>query len=367
MKKFSRKYSLDYILECLESLKDLKALVVGEAIIDEYQFGSTIGKSAKEPIIALQYIKKELYPGGSLAVANHLAGFCKEVGLFAMLGEKDSQERFIRRNLKKNIKPMFFYKKDSPTIVKRRFLEDVTFRKLLEFYVIDESELSKEQTDQQIKKLKPLLSKYDLVVCSDFGHGMLNQKSRDLLTKKAKFLSVNTQANAGNFGYHTISFYPKADFLCLDEREIRLECKTKDGELEEVAKSIFEKVRSNYMIVTHGPNGSIGYKNKKSHTAFLEFPSLARHESKLSRGLTRKYKSQIEVCKVPSFAIKDIDKVGAGDAFFAISSPLIYNKVPLELVCFIGNAVGALAIDIIGNKESITKKDLVSFIENILT
>lgn len=339
LRSFSRKYSFEYIVGCLENLKDLKVLVVGEAIIDEYQFGSVIGKSAKEPMIALKYLKRELYPGGSLAIANHLAGFCKEVGLLAMLGEKDSQERFIRQNLRKNIKPMFFYKKDSPTIIKRRFLEDTTFRKLLEFYVINDSELSKEQTEKLVEKLKPLLSKYDLVICADFGHGMLNQESRDLLIKKAKFLSVNTQVNAGNFGYHTISSYPKADYLCLDEREIRLECRTKNGELSEVAKGIFEKIRSNYMIVTYGPNGSIGYKNK----------------------------SNLEVCKVPSFAIKDIDKVGAGDAFFAISSPLIYNKVPLEPVCFIGNAVGALAIDIIGNKESITKKSLTDFIKNTLS
>ena len=338
LKSFSKKYPLGYILECLENLKNLKVLVIGEAIIDEYQFGQVLGKSAKEPIIALKHIKNELYPGGSLAVANHLAGFCKEVGLLAMLGEKNSQENFIRKNLKKNIKPVFFYKKDSPTIVKRRFLEDVTFRKLLEFYVIEDSELNKEQTEKLIKKLKPLISRYDLVVCTDFGHGMLNQKSRELLTKKAKFLSVNTQANAGNFGYHTVSFYSKADFLCLDEREIRLDRRIKNGELAEVAKGIFEKVRSKYMIVTHGPNGSIGYRHK----------------------------SKIEVCKVPSLAVKDIDKVGAGDAFFAISSPLIYKKVPLEAVCFIGNAVGALAIDIIGNKESVTKKDLTGFIKSIL-
>ena len=206
LRDFSEKYPLDYILERLDDLKNLKVLVVGEAIIDEYQFGQVLGKSAKEPIIALKYLKKESYLGGSLAVANHLAGFCKEVGLFAMLGEKDSQERFIRQNLRENIEPTFFYKKGSPTIVKRRFLEDITFRKLLEFYVIDDSELNKEQTDESIKKLKPLLSKYDLVICTDFGHGMFNQKSRDLLVKKAKFLSVNTQANAGNFGYHIVSF-----------------------------------------------------------------------------------------------------------------------------------------------------------------
>ena len=65
-------------------------------------------------------------------------------------------------------------------------------------------------------------------------------------------------------------------------------------------------------------------------------------------------------------ANKDIDRVGAGDAFFAITSALIYNGVPLEASCFIGNLVGALAINIIGNKESIEKKNLVDFIKNTL-
>ena len=336
--KFYQKYSLDYILECLENLKDLKVLVVGEAIIDDYQFGSVIGKSAKEPIIALKYLKGELYPGGSLAIVNHLADFCKEVGLFAMLGEKDSYEFFIRKNLRGNIKPIFLYKKNSPTIVKRRFLENGTFRKLLEFYVIDESDLSKEETKEMMKKLKSLLPRYDLVICADFGHGMFNQESRNFLIDKSKFLSVNTQVNAGNFGYHTISSYPKANYLCLDEREIRLECRTKNGELEEVAKDIFKKINCAHLIVTHGPNGCIGYKNK----------------------------NKMEIFKVPSFAIKETDSTGAGDAFFAITAPLLFNNVPIEAVGFIGNAVGALAINILGNKKSITKKDLSGFIKNSL-
>ena len=339
LRKFSRKYSLAYILESLENLKSLKVLVIGEAIIDDYQFGATIGKSAKSPIIALKHTRGESYLGGSLAIANHLAGFSKEVGLLAMLGEKKSHESFIRRHLKKNVKPVFIYKKNSPTIVKRRFLEDATFHKLLEFYEIDSSDLDKGQTREIVKKLKPLLSKYDLVVCADFGHGMLNNESRDFLTKKAKFLSVNTQANAENFGYHTVSSYSKANFLCLDEREIRLEYQAKNGELGEVARGVLNRVKANCMIVTRGPSGSVGYQNK----------------------------GQKEICMVPSMGTRNIDSVGAGDAFFAITSALIYNGVPLEAVCFIGNMVGALAINIVGNKESVTKKDLINFIENTLS
>lgn len=339
LEKFSRKYSLSSILESLENLSSLKVLVIGEAIIDDYQFGTTIGKSAKSPIIALRHTRGESYPGGSLAIANHLAGFCKEVGLLAMLGEQKSYAGFIKSHLKINVKPTFIYKKDSPTIVKRRFLEDGTFHKLLEFYDINSSELNTEQTRSLIKKLKLLMKKYDLVVCADFGHGMLNKTSREILTKNAKFLSVNTQANAENFGYHTVSAYSKANLLCLDERELRLEYQTKHGELLDIAKGVLNRVRADYMIITHGSKGSIGFKNRRDK----------------------------EIYTVPSMAVRDIDSVGAGDAFFAITSALIYNDVPLEVACFVGNTVGALAINIIGNKESVTKKDLTTLIKNILS
>ncbi|OGI78945.1 hypothetical protein A3F19_02790 [Candidatus Nomurabacteria bacterium RIFCSPHIGHO2_12_FULL_37_29] len=338
LKQFSGKYSLDYVLKSIEGLSSLKALVIGEAIIDDYHFGNILGKSAKEPIIALRYAREESYLGGALAIANHLAGFCQEVGLLAMLGEKDSQEKFVRRHLKKNIKPAFVYKEHSPTIVKRRFLEDSTFRKLLELYFINSNNLNDRQTKALIKKLKPLLSRYDLVICADFGHGMFNSYSRDFVSKKAKFLSVNAQANAENFGYHTISSYPRADLLCLDEREIRLEHQDKSGDIDDVAKGVFNKIKANYMIVTRGASGSVGYQGNGRRKIF----------------------------RVPSLATKDIDRVGAGDAFFAITSALIYNNVPLEAVCFIGNMVGAIAVSIIGNKKSVTKKDLVDFIKNTL-
>jgi len=336
--KFSKKHPLNYILDSIENMASLKVLVVGEAIIDNYQFGSVLGKSAKEPILALRSTRSESYLGGSLAVANHLANFCKEVGLLAMLGEKDSHESFIRKGLKKNIKPTFVYKKSSPTIVKKRFLEDDTFRKIFELYTIDNDDFSKDETKRLLKKLKPLLNKYDLVICTDFGHGMLTEESRNFLIRKAKFLSVNTQANAGNFGYHTISDYPKADLVCLDEREIRLECRSKNGDFEGLAKSILDRIKTNYMVVTRGSGGSIGWENKNRRT----------------------------VHKVPSLSTKDIDRVGAGDAFFAIVSALIYGGTPLDVACFIGNMVGGLAIGVIGNKKSITKKDLMSFIKEVL-
>ena len=56
-------------------MKDLKILVVGDIIIDEYVFCSVQGLTSKDRTFSARYQKEERYLGGSLAVAKHLANF----------------------------------------------------------------------------------------------------------------------------------------------------------------------------------------------------------------------------------------------------------------------------------------------------
>ena len=72
------------------------------------------------------------------------------------------------------------------------------------------------------------------------------------------------------------------------------------------------------------------------------------------------------VCRTPILSTKVIDTVGAGDAFFAFTAPCFAKGLPLDLVSFIGNSVGALAVQIIGNKKPVEKYELLEFIHSIL-
>ena len=73
-----------------------------------------------------------------------------------------------------------------------------------------------------------------------------------------------------------------------------------------------------------------------------------------------------EVNVTPIFSSKVIDTIGAGDAFFSFTAPCFAKDMPLDLVSFIGNAVGALAVQIVGNKQSVEKYELLEFIHAIL-
>ena len=67
---FRSRYKLDDVLQVLDKMSSLNVLVVGDTILDEYQYCSAIGKSSKDPVLALKYHSHDLFAGGVLAVAN---------------------------------------------------------------------------------------------------------------------------------------------------------------------------------------------------------------------------------------------------------------------------------------------------------
>jgi len=332
---FSKRYSANDLFEYIEQIKDLKILVIGEAIIDEYQYGTSIGKSNKASILALKYRYAEKFAGGSLAIANQVAQFCDNVDLFTVLGEKETQQEFIEKKLDKKIRSMFHYKKNSPTIVKRRFIELDPLSKLLEFYVFDDTKLDKTQSKEVIDHLNLIIQDYDVVIVSDFGHGMFTYEIINLISNKSKFVGINTQTNAGNTGYNTISKYPKADYICIDEPEVRLDAQDKEQALEEIINKLSEKLDCNHISITKGRRGCLTYANG-------------------------------EFYPIPVLSGKVVDSMGAGDAFLSISTPLVSIGTPMDIVGFIGNAIGAMAVAIIGNREPIDKSSLSKYIKTIM-
>lgn len=333
----SARHQAGEILEYLRNAQSLKVLVVGEAIVDEYQYCTAIGKSSKEPTLAVKELYTEKFAGGILAIANHVAGFCDHVGLLTFLGETNTQEEFITKKLNPKIESMFLYRKDSPTIVKKRLIEHYFFTKMLEVYSINDSELDEADNKVLCSKLEEILSRYDLVIVADFGHGMMSPEAVEIVASKAQFLAVNAQANAGNMGFNVISKYPRADYIAMADKELRLESRTHHGDFREMIKDVSEKLSCDRVVVTRGTNGSLCYSRDEG---FFDIPALA-HRSV-------------------------VDRVGAGDAFLSVSSLCAVQKAPMEVIGFVGNVVGAWAVGTICNECPADRTTIFRQIETLL-
>ncbi|QPJ65292.1 MAG: adenylyltransferase/cytidyltransferase family protein [Candidatus Nitrohelix vancouverensis] len=337
IERFKTKYSFQDIVDNLNSLQPLKVMLLGDGIIDEYHYCEPLGKAGKANLVVNKYLDHEVFAGGAFAIANHLAGICDEVHLVCLLGESDSREDFVRQNLKPQISPKFFFRDDAPTIVKKRYVHSYLNQKLFEINFINDSAINGALEKNITDHISAVIADYDLVMVSDFGHGFINNKIYETVKQSGKLLGINTQTNAANAGYNLITKYGGPDFVCLDEPEIRLAAQQKYKAIEGIAKQIRQEIDASFLITTLGKKGSIGIDSNN------------------------------EVNRTPIFSTKVIDTIGAGDAFFSFTAPCFAKGMPLDFVSFIGNAVGALAVQIVGNKKPVEKHELLEFIHSLLS
>lgn len=333
---FSRRHPASEVLDYVQKAKGLRVLLVGEPIIDEYVYCEAIGKSSKEPTMVVKRLSEEKFAGGILAAANHVSSFCDEVGVITQLGTENSHEAFIESKLRHNIKRIFLHRKNSPTIVKRRLVENYFFLKLMEVYEINDAALAPEDDDAVCQALMEHVPKYDLVIVIDFGHSMLSERARKILRERAKFLVVNAQCNAGNLGHHALSKYPGVDYMTATETEVRIESRDRHGDVKALTQEVYDKLGCKRLVVTRGKNGCLCCDPQEG------------------------------LIQIPAVAGKVVDRIGAGDAFLSVSALLAAQGAPMDVVGFAGNAAGALAVATVGNREPIDRVAYFKQIESLL-
>jgi bifunctional ADP-heptose synthase (sugar kinase/adenylyltransferase) len=335
LSQFSARFSGREVMEYLDKARGMRVLFLGEAIIDEYQYCETIGKSGKEPVLAVRHLSIEQFAGGIMATANHAAAFCDRVGIVTLLGTQESHERFIREKLDPKVDATFIYVPGAPTIVKRRLVETYPFQKLFEIYTM-EPEVPEAVSKALYARLQGILPGYDAVVVTDYGHGMMTPQIVDLLCDQKRFLAINTQTNAANQGFNTVSKYRRADFICVSEKELRLEARSRSKDLRLIIAEIAEKLSCERMLITRGQQGCVCYRRGEGF------------------------------CEIPSFTNRIVDRVGAGDALLAVSSLCAAQDAPIEVIGFIGNMVGAQAVEIVGNRSAVNSATVLGQIESFL-
>ncbi len=316
----------------IEKLRKLKVMIIGETIIDEYNFCEVLGKSGKEPYLAIKPKKIETYLGGAAAIANHISDFVRNINLVTHIGTKNEYKDFIKSKLKQNIKTNLFKKYNSPTIVKKRYLDHISGNKLIGVYTLnDDIDQNKKNSSLQ-RYIKKNINNYDLIIVSDYGHGFITDSVISAISNTKKFVSLNAQVNAANVGYHTIKKYKNINLAIINENELRHEMRNKNEDLKKLAKRLMTKINTKKLIVTRGRNGALMFQNNK-------------------------------VTHCPAFANQVIDKVGAGDTMLSLLSLCIKEKMEPEIALLIGSFAGAFSVESVGNSTFINKKEFIRHLE----
>lgn len=340
-KQLSQKYNIDLVKEYVDSFSNMKILVLGDIIIDQYIFCDVQGLMSKDRALSTKYKTEELYPGGALAIARHLANFSDSVTVCGIIGNEANIHTHMLNELSGKVYLDLCFEPSIKTVVKSRFLQRHSVReqydKLFSInYLPTYEELNKMDRTILYNKLNSTIEQYDAVIVCDYGHGLIDEKVMEIVQKKAKFIALNCQTNSSNYGNNLITKYNRAESFVVDERELRLAYSAPHEDLIVLLKKLKNHLHSKQGWVTVGADGAIGIDENDN------------------------------IVKIPALTLTVSDTIGAGDAFYSLASLSAVKEVPVEIGTLLGNVAGAMKVHSIGNSKAIDKVSLLKFVSTVL-
>lgn len=330
IKFIKKKYTFSSIINILEKAKKKKLIIIGDPIVDNYRYVSTIGTSSKAPSIAALDEYSEIYKGGSIAVAEMLKalGFSVELITYTSLKNK------LANKISKNIKVHNCFKHNKFPIIERIVDNGRGYAKLFQSYNTNDVNLSVKQEKKVLDILKKVVSSNDKLLVIDFGFNFLTKKIVKGIDSAKFNYSLNCHINSLNLTTNHFNKYNNFKFVTFNKREFETNFRDQDNFNDKI-KEANKKIKKPF-AVTLGKSGSLFFSNKKKNY----FPAIEK---------------------------TIVDPVGCGDAFFSISS-VIYNssKDPI-LSNFLGNVYAALHGMIVCNKEFTDNQKFCNTIKTILS
>jgi len=319
--------------EAVDSFSDLKVLVVGDIIFDRYSYVKVQGLTSKNRILSTRFHSEETQPGGSLAVYRHIRQFTEHVDILGLVGTQPWVDETLRLYIPQDNDRIIRHE-SFQTIVKNRYVEPggegKELGKLFSVNFIDGDLPIPEVESEILRRLETLLPQYDLIVVTDFGHGLMQDSARRLVEAKSPFLALNCQTNSSNHGFNIISNqYRRADCFSLDEQELMLSAARKHLDYADEIEKLRDRFGAAQAWLTRGGTETIGVTGKSRPATLLPIET------------------------------RTIDTVGAGDAFFSVVALAAKKGLPIALTTFLGQLAGGQAIRIVGNTEPISKAVLL--------
>ncbi|MBI3556188.1 MAG: adenylyltransferase/cytidyltransferase family protein [Deltaproteobacteria bacterium] len=325
--------------KALEALSKQDVCVIGEPIVDTYRFCSPNSISSKSPSISASYLYEENYLGGSLAIANHLAGLAKSVTLLITHGGEPYFLELLREKLDPRIKLVEQSLLNIPTPRKTRYIAVDKAQRIFEITHLRSDQWLRHSPKEFSKLIQKTNSKKNTTILADFGHGLFENSVLEAVDALDGFVTVNVQTNSSNLGFNPYTKHKRFAYLSIDTKEAQIAYHDRFSSPRDLARRLREDLTrvGTAFSMTLGSNGS------------YYFPNRGREE-----------------LHVAAFADNVVDATGAGDAFFGLTSLLVKSGCPDILVPFLGNVFAGLKTRIIGNKSSVSRAQLVKAVTSIL-
>lgn len=304
--------------ELLAAFNQLKVLIIGDVMVDAYDWGSVERISPEAPVPVVHLKKSENRLGGAANVALNIQALGATPILCAAIGNDSGGDIFLRLLQQQGLSQEGIVKLDiRPTTIKRRILAGS--QHLLRIDSETDQLLSHAEQEMVWEKLEKLIPKVDIVLFEDYDKGLVSEwliaKVAEACAKHQKRITVDPKKR--NFlHYKNVSLFKpnlkelkeglKIDFLSKDLTQLQIAVELLHTHLN----------AENYLITLS--EAGVYYKTS------IESGIIAAHKREIA------------------------DVSGAGDTVISTATLCMALGLPMATVASLANLSGGLVCEHVG-------------------
>jgi len=202
--------------EILDSFHGVRALVVGDLMLDEYIFGRATRISQEAPVMVVRQTSTRSVPGGAANVAKNLVALGAETTLLGVVGDDSAGHALEAALVDAGTGRVELLRDPSrPTTRKTRVLAD-SAHQVLRIDHEEETPLAPALETDLIQRLAAWVQGIDVVILSDYVKGTLTARVCRATIDLCRERGVTCVANAKP---QSMGFYGGADLVSLNRPE----------------------------------------------------------------------------------------------------------------------------------------------------
>jgi D-beta-D-heptose 7-phosphate kinase/D-beta-D-heptose 1-phosphate adenosyltransferase len=239
----------------LERFQELRLLVIGDVMLDEYRSGDVSRTSPEAPVPVVKVQDEHHCLGGAANVANVARALGASVDLFGAVGSDVAGERFTNECERLGIESTNLVRTDArPTTRKLRVLAQ--HQQVLRLDWEEERPIADEVADEVLARLRRC-ERPDVVIVSDYAKGFLTPKVLEGLMQQAKQWGAPVLVDPK---YADLSRYRGATVIKANLREFEASVGHRvlddlEAELAQGSAALMDAADIDALVVTLGERG----------------------------------------------------------------------------------------------------------------
>jgi len=248
------RFSPRQVTTLLQRFRQVRVLVVGDLMLDEFVWGrvSRISPEAPVPVVWVQ--SESVMPGGASNVANNIRALGGQVRIVGLLGTDRWGHLLMEELGSRGIDTSGVVRSSAwPTIVKTRVIAQR--QQVVRVDREQKSALEASMVERLITSVREQLSQVDAIVIEDYGKGVISRKLLEeiipLARAQGRIITVDPKEDHFDLYHNVTALTPnRAEAGGAVGRELESE-----QEVQRAGEELLRRLHSEAVLITMGEDG----------------------------------------------------------------------------------------------------------------